>query len=308
MIFQATKPLPGRDGDIKETRAIADDFNIFPVESEATRTPETQLGQGSEEFYKPLADNGGFLCHHPTCEAVSDDAIRIALACHTVRYARAMLAQINQVCYHLIRQRVAGMVSATAMSGLLAARMLPVMDRVAYSCHWAERQMQRWWGNGMSATTMRRVRDELEGWGCFQVRRVKPGSTGRVTALECVDLKRLLQIAAWVFRRIADEPDGVDKYLPSHRCGFLAALWRLFFPGTFYAPNLDLPPHDAAAELNLARSRLEKVEQMATEFGWSDFLCRNYREQADRLKRHIRNLEEFLPTATQIDFLPTSIP
>jgi hypothetical protein len=293
MILSPLELLQRRDGDIKDSRHRSEDLNVFPIEGEPRRSPETPSEQGSEDFNNPSPVDETFLCHHSTLAGVSESEIRIEIANHSVRYARAILAQINQIIYHLIRQAVAGLTSASALSGLLAARMITLLDGVAYSCDWAAKQMARWWGDGMSATTMRRVRDELEGWECFTVDRVAPASTHKITRLAGVDLKRLLLVASWVFERIAAELDGCDRYLPSHRCGLLASLWRLFFTGTFYAPDRDDPPPDLEQSIALARSRLGRAEHLAGEFSWSEFLAVQYREEVDRLRRSLLNLQMF---------------
>lgn len=301
MILSPLELLHRRDGDIKDSRSRSEDLNVFPIAGAPRRSPEPPSEQGLEDFNNLSPDDEAFLCHHSTLAGVSESEIRIEIANHSPRYARAILAQINQIIYHLIRQAVAGLTSASALSGLLAARMIALLDGVAYSCDWAAKQMARWWGDGMSATTMRRVRDELERWECFTIDRVAPASTHKITRLAGVDLKRLLLVASWVFQRIAAEFDGCDRYLPSHRCGLLASLWRLFFAGTFYAPNRDDPPPDPEQAIALARSRLERAEQLAAEFSWSEFLAVQYREEVDRLRRSLLNLQVFSEVSNASD-------
>jgi hypothetical protein len=160
---------------------------------------------------------------------------------------------------------------------------------------WAEKQMKKWWGQEMSATTFRRIRSELEGWGCFVVQKVRPGSTRQITPLHDVDLSRLLQVAAMAFRRLCDEPDGYDRFIPSHGCGFLAALWSVFFPGSLYAEHNPAKPLPTTLErLADKRSELMEIESTITDFAWSVSLVDQYRSAAAGLQTQINNLELFL--------------
>lgn len=296
------KPLHRSDGDIKLSPLQRCESEFFKYDSPAgwnlNETTTQNLNHNPvsdfERFKNPPINPEGFLCHHDFPEGVSADDIRISLANHTAIYVRSLLCAVSQIAYHLCRQVVAGITSASHLSGLLAARMLPILTSVRYSCHWAERQMKRWWKAGMSASTFRRIRDDLESWGCFEIDRVAPGSTRQVTPLRQVNLPRLLKIASFAFQRLCAEPDGWDNYVPGHRCGFLASLWKLFFPGTLYAPDEPAPGSTAETELLNKQAELLKVRELAEEHAWSDFLASQYREVAETLERQIRNLEVFL--------------
>ncbi len=303
MNFDPVKPLPSPDGDIKLSRlqVLENEFfkyDRFPDQGNQDQhqfsSPDLLSVQGSEKFKKHPFEGEGFLCHHPRLDEISATEIRIALANHTAAYTRSLLCSISQIAYHLCRQSIAGITSASQLSGLLAARMLPILSVVRYSCHWAEKQMRRWWGREMSATTFRRIRADLESWGCFTVDRVAPGSTRKVTPLRGVNLPRLLEIASFAFQRLCDEPDGWDRFMPGHRCGFLASLWKLFFPGTFYAPDKPMPYRNPELEIVNKQTELLKVRSLAQEHAWSEFLVSHYREQEDLIQRQIRNLETFL--------------
>jgi hypothetical protein len=302
--LELPKVKPSNDGDINHSplRTIEDElFNFggqcsFPDQGKPVERafqadkpfPGTPFPGFSNTFYPPT-ESEGFLCHHRWPDGVSATEISENLSGHSVGYVRALLASITQIAYHLCRQSIAGITSAAQMTGLLVAKMLPILSQVRYSCAWAERQMARWWSGGMSATTFRRIRDQLEGWGCFTIERVAPGSTYKVTPLSDVNLPRLLQVAALTFQRLADEHDAWDRLIPSHRCGFLASLWGLFFPGTFYAPEGD--GIDPKSRLAARQADLSLAQQLLDEHHWSEYLVTQYRAQVAALTAQIRNLE-----------------
>jgi hypothetical protein len=244
---------------------------------------------GFKNTYYPPSESEGFLCHHRYPDGVSATEIGEDLAHHSVGYVRALLASITQIAYHLCRQSIAGITSAAQLTGLLLARMLPILSQVRYSCAWAERQMARWWSDGMSATSFRRIRDQLEGWGCFTIERVAPGSTYKITPLSDVNLPRLLQVAALAFQRLQLEHDAWERLIPSHRCGFLSSLWGLFFEGSFYAPGGD--GIDVGSRLWARRADLALAQQLLEEHHWSEYLVSQYRAQVTTLTAQIRNLE-----------------
>ncbi|MFM2432904.1 MAG: hypothetical protein RLZZ511_4118 [Cyanobacteriota bacterium] len=295
------KIKPSPDGDINYSPLQKIESELFNFGGKFSFPNQgKQVGQGfqsaikpswtsSESTQTPPLNNESFLCHHAVREGVSESDIRIDLACQSVGYVRALLASITQIAYHLCRQSIAGITSASHLTGLLVARMLPILSQVRYSCAWAERQMARWWSDGMSATTFRRIRDRLESWGCFTISRVAPGSTYKITPLSDVDLPRLLQVAALAFQRLMDEHDAWDRLIPPHRCGFLASLWGLFFSGSFYAPEGD--GINLESRLVARQADLALAQELAKEHAWSDYLAGQYRAQITALTAQIRNLE-----------------
>ena len=302
-------PAPSANGDIKLSPLEGLEREIFDFGGQVSFPdqgkpgvdgivePENPSCSTIEEIQTPPLEEESFLCHHSFSEplsAVEQATITEALASHSIYYVRALLAEISQIVYHQCRQVVAGLTSAAQLTGMLTAKLLPILDSVRYSCHWAERQMRRWWGTAMSATTFRRIRDELEVWGCFKVDRVAPGSTHQITALRELDLPKLLLIASMAFQRLSSAPDGWLHFVPGHRCGFLASLWRMYFPGTFYAPASDDWQPDTESKLAAKRSDLAKARELQEEHGFSPYLSDQHRAEAEQLQRQIINLETLL--------------
>lgn len=307
----APNPLQGGDGDINSLPISMSDRNFFPEAiahqewaSIATKsTPVKGFGIEKEEIKQPQTSER-LLCHHAFPDGIPDD-IMITLANYSADRVRATLASINQIVYHLCRKSVSGRVSAATLSGFVAGGVIKLGDTVAYSCQWAAQQMQRWWGEGMSATTFRRIRDDLEAWGGFVIDRVAPGSTRKITNLQGVDLPQLLRLAALCIQRLSAELDGFELLMPAHRCGFLASLWRLYFAGTIYAPDADV----AERSVESLEGELAKAQQLATEFSWSQYLADTYRSQVDRLKRQVRFMRDRLRSeSTDTKLFEESLP
>jgi hypothetical protein len=76
--------------------------------------------------------------------------------------------------------------------------------------------------------------------------------------------------------------------MPSHRVGLLAALWGNYFSGTIYAPDSECRERSVES----AETDLAKAEELAQEFGWSEYLSTIYRAQASVLKRTVRHLRD----------------
>jgi hypothetical protein len=299
MNFYTLKRPLGLNGDINYSAPMSRSIGHDLFSGQENRNPSGKGDLAATTAIEPsnnqIEKSETFLCHHDCLEPISDNEIRIALACHSVQYVRALLCEISQIVFHLCRQAVIGRIGAAQLSGMIAAKLLPILDTVRYSCQWAEKQMKRWWGDEMSATTFRRVRSELESWGCFVVQKVKPGSTRQITPLHDVDLARMLQIAAMAFRRLRDEPDGRDRFIPSHGCGFLAALWSVFFPGSLYTEHDPANPLPTTLErLADKRSELSALESKISDFAWSASLVEGYRSAYTSLQAQISNLETFL--------------
>lgn len=256
---------------------------------------ETLSDQAFQEFLTDSDLDESLFCHNPFSEPVSATDIRIDLACHTIGYTRALLAQISQIIFFWARQAAIGSHTASSLTALLRAKALGVLGTVRYSCDWASKQMERWWGRAYSASSFRSIRTELEGWGCFTVDRVAYQSTRKPTALHGLNIARLLEIACLAFQRLCDEPDGWSKFVPGHKCGFLAGIWGLFHSGTFYAPDSDPAPEvPIEDQIAVKRSALDKARSLAKEFQWNGHLVEHYQFQAVALARQIANLEDML--------------
>jgi hypothetical protein len=285
------------NGDIKYSSPIEGVNKFFP---DAIEDREREIQKMKSAPSKPLCSGFGkkeqkiskpeenALCHHAFEQGVSADELHIVFANHSVDRCRATLASINQIVYHLCRQSVTGRVSASILSGFVRGGVIALRDSVAYSCHWAAQQMAKWWGDAMSATTFRRIRDDLEGLGCFRYDRVGSGSTRQVTNLHEVDLPQLLRVAAVLIERLSAEPDGFILLMPGHRVGFLASLWRHYFKGTIYSPDSE----SRERSIDSAQFELARAEQLAIEHSWSEYLSAVYRAQVDHLKRNVRNLRD----------------
>jgi len=281
------------DGDIKYFLPIEEGCEFFPIaiseqEMEVYEQVSQSAHQKSEQDQKQPQELESALCHHAFQEGISADGIRMVFANHSVNRCRASLAAVNQIIYHLCRQSVSGRVSAATLSGFVRGGVIRLKDSVAYSCHWAAAQMEKWWGDAMSPSTFRRIRDDLAGLECFEIDRVAPQSTYKITSLHKVDIRQLLRVAAVLIDRLSAEADGFVLLMPSHRVGLLAALWGNYFSGTIYAPDSECRERSVES----AETDLAKAEELAQEFGWSEYLSTIYRAQASVLKRTVRHLRD----------------
>lgn len=256
---------------------------------------ETLSEQAFQEFLSDSGLDENLFCRNDCPEGFSAAEIRIDLACHTIGYTRAMLAQISQIVFLWARQGAIGPVTGSALTQLLKLGLLKLQDTVRYSTEWGAKQMAGWWGKAYSPASFRNIRNELEKWGCFTIDRVAYRSTRKPTALYGLNIARLLEIAAMAFQRLCDELDGWDKFVPGHKCGFLAGIWSMFHSGTFYAPDSD-PAREISIEhqIEVKRSAMDKARSLAQEFAWNGYLVEQYRFQAIALARQISNLEEML--------------
>jgi hypothetical protein len=256
---------------------------------------ETLSDQAFQEFLTASDLDESLFCRKTSPDGVSATEIRVDLACHTIGYTRALLAQISQIVFFWARQGTIGPQTGSGLTQLLKLGLLKLQDTVRYSTEWGAKQMVGWWGKAYSPASFRNIRTELEAWGCFTVDRVAYQSTRKPTALHGLNIARLLEIAALAFQRLCDEPDGWSKFVPGHKCGFLAGIWSLFHPGTFYAPDSDPAPEmPIEDQIAVKRSAMDKARSMAKEFEWNGHLVEHYQFQAIVLARQIGNLEDML--------------
>ena len=261
---------------------------------------ETLSDQAFQEFLTDSDLDESLFYRNPCPDAVSASEIRVDLACHTIGYTRALLAAISQIAFFWARQAVTEKATGSMLSQLLKLGQLPVQDAISYSTEWASKQMQSWWGKAYSAASFRNVRKELAAWGCFEIEDrgfgcKKGDRRPKATRLLNIDIARLLEIAALAFKRLCDEPDGWDKFIPGHRCGFLAGIWGVFHSGTFYAPDSDPAPEAPIEDqIEVKRSAMDKARSLAREFQWNAHLVEHYELQAIALARQIGNLEDML--------------